>query len=938
MTSIIGNQNLSNLFNGIIDLDNVTIKNSSNSISLNTDNILLNTLSITPTICSINNVWKFTNNIFSYNNILNFENINGSMNIKLNSNISISPTNINIQNSSIDISNSIIKINNQLLDITSLNNINDYIQTLNQMITGTYAYPSMINNQSILEQINNINANANSFQFDINYKLQLISSSINGNTIITSAIMPDLQAQIMNLDYKINNLNSSQNQIPGIINDINNINLNINTLSLKVSQNTSDVTTLKSQYNQLNNDFTLLNTQVNNNSSEITKINQKLLDNSNITTLPNIASIGSNSHSLNLLGTSILINGNPLFDSLPDILPNITSIGKPNNNLNLLGNVTINNEPVTTILPTSLPNVTSIGKIGYSLKLKGSVTINDKLVLTSITNTLPNVISIGTSNNNLNLLGNVTVNSQPITATIPTSLPDVTSIGTTNNNLDLLGNVTINGQPISSGGSGPIPTELPNVTSIGRSSANLNLFGNVYINGHLAINAITSNLPNVMSIGNNNNNLNLIGKNVTVNGQPISSGGSGSIPSTLPDVTQVGKTGANINMLGKFISISNTLDANNEEDCEMRLNSINMNGIATSANRATLISVNHHSFQNETNLVSINTIDCTTSQNINMTVINSKDASITRSTNCTMINAFNSKFRNDSSRSNVTIINGRFLEAHQQNDQLITGIYNNYTLPGFFVVGCGTTSNHDNCLRVTSTNVYGKSYSSSGADYAEYFETCTDTHTDFLFVTFDKGKYIRLTNITDNYILGIGSKYPVVVGNNPDKYHNIYKLDDELNKILVAPEKLAERLLKFKDTFKRMLNKEDRISEEYKQYSKLFDEAFEFLSFNDEDNIDKNEYISYIKSLPGIDVYEFNEHYSDQKTYTLRSERKEWKCIGLIGQLIVRDNGLCDGYTYCTNGDNGIAIPYIKDDIHKQKNMYYIMERINKNLIKIMFK
>ena len=63
--------------------------------------------------------------------------------------------------------------------------------------------------------------------------------------------------------------------------------------------------------------------------------------------------------------------------------------------------------------------------------------------------------------------------------------------------------------------------------------------------------------------------------------------------------------------------------------------------------------------------------------------------------------------------------------------QTVVGRYNvdkgstsSYTTDsGYLIVGCGTSSSATaNCLRATESKVYGKTYSSSGADYAEMFE------------------------------------------------------------------------------------------------------------------------------------------------------------------------------------------------------------------------
>ncbi|WP_301054956.1 peptidase G2 autoproteolytic cleavage domain-containing protein, partial [uncultured Helicobacter sp.] len=76
-----------------------------------------------------------------------------------------------------------------------------------------------------------------------------------------------------------------------------------------------------------------------------------------------------------------------------------------------------------------------------------------------------------------------------------------------------------------------------------------------------------------------------------------------------------------------------------------------------------------------------------------------------------------------------------------------------------------------NGLRVTSTEVLGLTYKSSGADYAENFEWKDGNiqHEDRCgrFVTLDEDK-IRLAQPDDEFILGIISGDPSVVGDTYD--------------------------------------------------------------------------------------------------------------------------------------------------------------------------
>ena len=101
---------------------------------------------------------------------------------------------------------------------------------------------------------------------------------------------------------------------------------------------------------------------------------------------------------------------------------------------------------------------------------------------------------------------------------------------------------------------------------------------------------------------------------------------------------------------------------------------------------------------------------------------------------------------------------------------------------GYFIVGCGTDSSSTaNCLRATESKVYGKTYSSSGADYAEMFEWLdgNTSNEDRIgkFVTLD-GDKIKLATSQDDYILGVVSGNPSVIGDShSDQWAYMFEQD-----------------------------------------------------------------------------------------------------------------------------------------------------------------
>lgn len=77
-----------------------------------------------------------------------------------------------------------------------------------------------------------------------------------------------------------------------------------------------------------------------------------------------------------------------------------------------------------------------------------------------------------------------------------------------------------------------------------------------------------------------------------------------------------------------------------------------------------------------------------------------------------------------------------------------------------------------------------------------------------------------------------------------------------------------------------------------------------------------------------------NPNYDASKEYVSRASRKEWSPVGLIGQLVVRDNGVCTVGGYCKAGADGLAVPATRtDEFH-----YRVIERTSENTIRVFFK
>ncbi len=182
-----------------------------------------------------------------------------------------------------------------------------------------------------------------------------------------------------------------------------------------------------------------------------------------------------------------------------------------------------------------------------------------------------------------------------------------------------------------------------------------------------------------------------------------------------------------------------------------------------------------------------------------------------------------------------------------------TGLSNGDSTTGdIFVIGNGRNDStlRANAFRVTAaSDVMGtKSYTASGADYAEMFEWADGNHDNEdrrgLFVTLD-GEKIRPTSADDDYILGVVSATPSVVADaQTDDWGKKWKTDV-----------FGKRLL------------------------------------------DEN----------GAWILNENFREEENENYISRLDRKEWAAVGLVGKLIVTDDSTCEVNGYCVPASGGIA-------------------------------
>lgn len=236
---------------------------------------------------------------------------------------------------------------------------------------------------------------------------------------------------------------------------------------------------------------------------------------------------------------------------------------------------------------------------------------------------------------------------------------------------------------------------------------------------------------------------------------------------------------------------------------------------------------------------------------------------------------------------------------HSRDD--LSGGTSNNTVGNAFVVGNGTDTTSSNAFSVTYAGVVkAKSTitASTVADYAEFFEW-SDGNLEKedrvgKFVTLE-GNKIKIANSGD-YILGIISGAPFVLGNGDCDMWNGAYLRDDFKRIIYEPAPLT----------------------------KTDEETGEGHIVTDE-----NGDIVFSGTRPKL-----NPEYDQNREYISRADRPEWDAVGMVGVLPVRDDGTCEVGKFCKCADGGIATFSTDRGI----DTYMVIERVTESIVSVILK
>lgn len=239
--------------------------------------------------------------------------------------------------------------------------------------------------------------------------------------------------------------------------------------------------------------------------------------------------------------------------------------------------------------------------------------------------------------------------------------------------------------------------------------------------------------------------------------------------------------------------------------------------------------------------------------------------------------------------------------TYSNNYQFVCGKFNKEIYAGatgeadtsgtIFMVGGGTSgSDRRNALRTTTDGkTYGlQNFAGSGADFAEMFEIegGNPNNEDYrgYFVTTNENGKIRKATTEDNYILGVVSSTPTICGDVQSELWQGQYLTDVFGEKLVEVVEVEETTDEFGNVVPAHTEKR----------------------------------------------WILNPEYDPSQEYISREDRPEWVAVGLIGKLIVIDDGSCQVGGYCKVTDNGTAT--------QAENGWKVLKRIDDTHIQILYR
>ena len=253
--------------------------------------------------------------------------------------------------------------------------------------------------------------------------------------------------------------------------------------------------------------------------------------------------------------------------------------------------------------------------------------------------------------------------------------------------------------------------------------------------------------------------------------------------------------------------------------------------------------------------------------------------------------------------ANTTATNYASHAGGHYNAAMTTGGSNSNTTGTAFVIGNGTSSDAlSNAFSVQYSGIVKAQSTitaSTTADYAEFFEWLDENPDEEdrvgYFVTLD-GDKIRIATNKDDYILGVVSGEPFVLGNGDCDTWNGMFLRDEFRRTIYEP---APKMVE-------VLDSEGNPTGEFEEVDGEFE-----------------------GTRPKL-----NPEYDNTQPYISRFDRKEWAPVGMLGVLSVRHDGTAQINGYVTVNADGIATACDKNT----ENSYRVIKANSDTVVEIIFR
>ena len=231
-----------------------------------------------------------------------------------------------------------------------------------------------------------------------------------------------------------------------------------------------------------------------------------------------------------------------------------------------------------------------------------------------------------------------------------------------------------------------------------------------------------------------------------------------------------------------------------------------------------------------------------------------------------------------------------------------------------------------------NSDVVGFIGGGGAADFAEYFEfESADQNLPCRFVTFNGvdgitcNERIRLANSSDDYVLGVVSTNAFVLGNNYGYWPGKYELtehgygvseDSMLQGYVDTIGKRFDALVESDPKRRRQLISvvQEQIFHDLKP-DMYFESNYEAIRTRTEERINASDLFTQqekedLLSLEGITPVQrvkISDEWDPSREYVSRGIRPEWATIGLVGQVVVDDDGTCVVGGFCKVGKEGKA-------------------------------